>query len=274
MLCAWVLAESVWFNSSWVWLMAVCTSGFSTEAHQVQTIGEDGIFSHFCSWSNFSTLVVVVGASFPILPLAYYKPRTDCLSCSQQGNRFCFRSCFSIKVLQGRRSWWYWKILCISVKKGRPGFKNETQSLDALLVKREKTWYASTRSHLPFFASKNQSQENNLLVLTWLAWSPTESSCLFWRVQHLLRADQDDDQGEFSAEGPRPGRGAGLPCQGLWLCSPISVQEEAEVIPAGPGLTAWSFFHFFCCFVFSFNRIRESNCVPSRRVYLQKGICS
>lgn len=36
--------------------MSVCTSGFSTEAHKIRTIGEDGIFSHLCSLSNFSTL--------------------------------------------------------------------------------------------------------------------------------------------------------------------------------------------------------------------------
>lgn len=127
-------------HSGRVWLMQVRTSCFSAEARKVGTIGEDGIFSPFCSPSNFSTLVVVVGASFPMLPLAYYKPRTDCLSCSQQGNRFCCRSCFSIKVLQeGRRSWWYWRIRWISGKKGRSGFRSEPQSPDVVLLKREKT---------------------------------------------------------------------------------------------------------------------------------------
>lgn len=64
-------------------------------------------------------LVVVVGASFPILPLAYYNPRTDCLSCSQRGNRFCCRSCFSIKLLQeGRRSCGTERYFDYQLKKG------------------------------------------------------------------------------------------------------------------------------------------------------------
>lgn len=117
-------------------------------------------------------------------------------------------------------------------------------------------------SHLPLFASKKQNQESNVLVLT---WSPTESLCPCGKCNICLGADQDDDQGEFSAEGPRLRRGASFSCEGLWLCSSISIQEEAEVIPTGPGLNSWCFFSLFfllLCIFFLIGSENQSVCPP------------
>lgn len=46
---------------------------------------------------------------------------------------------------------------------------------------------------------------------------------------------EDEDEGAVSASGPWPEEGAGTAGTRLWLCSALSVQEEAQSLPARTG---------------------------------------
>lgn len=82
---------------------------------------------------------------------------------------------------------------------------------------------------------------------TYWVWSDLPQK--LWTFTGKWKAYQDDDQGNLSAAGPRLKRRASFSCERLWFCSSISIQEEAEIIPAGPGLKMWSFFSFSYLFI-------------------------
>lgn len=54
-----------------------------------------------------------------------------------------------------------------------------------------------------------------------------------WGVTCLV--PHHDDQGDVVTPGPWPEGGAGLSGQGVWLCPPLTLQEETQVLPAATG---------------------------------------